>query len=186
MKVKILILLAAVAMLFTACRKENLEQKNEMTWNGKTRQLKSYMSIYQRDHTKVYIFGGQTELEEGYDHPEFSFDCNEIKEDGLNKTYDLTAGHITDQSGYWIQAVKYYNPERYWGYRNCPDAWNGDIINGTHSTQFENTTIFKSGTMTVTLTEEALAFSLSGVLKNDDTFSVNLYIPKEEFIYADK
>ena len=175
-----MIVLAAVAILFTACRKENLEQKNEITWNGETRQLLSSLSIMQRDNSNLYYFGGATELEEGYDHTEFTFDC-EIKEDGLNKTYDLTAGHITDQPGYWIWANKFYAPGKHWSYRNRPDVWDGFIDDGTVQ-QYENASIFKSGTMTVTLTEEALVFSLSGVLKDDDTFSVNLYIPKEEFI----
>ena len=181
MKAKLLIVLAAVAMIFTACGKENLEQKNEITWNGETRQLLSSLSIIQRDNSYLYYFGGYTELEEGHDHPEFSFDC-EIMEDGLNKTYDLTAGHITDQAGYWIWANKFYAPGKHWSYRNRPDEWQGFIDDGTDQQSFENASIFKSGTMTVTLTEGALVFSLSGVLKDDETFSIDLYIPKENFI----
>ena len=47
---------------------------------------------------------------------------------------------------------------------------------------YDNTSIFKSGTMTITLDDEGLTLSLDGVLKDDDTFTVDLYIPKEEFI----
>ncbi len=36
--------------------------------------------------------------------------------------------------------------------------------------------------MTITLEDDALVLSLDGVLKDNDTFTVDLYVPKEQFI----
>lgn len=178
MKAKLLLVLAAAAMLFTACGKDKT-YKNELTWNGETRQLTS--SVQVSHNGTAYYIGGWTELEEGHDHPEYSFDC-EIEKGDLNKTFDLAAGDVADQNGYCIWANKFYSPDKHWFYnkyyRNFANEWNGHI-NGTN---FENTSIFKSGTMTVTLEDDALVLSLDGVLKDDDTFTVDLYVPKENFI----
>lgn len=179
MKAKLIIVLAAAVMIFTACKpEEDNVRKNELTWNGDTEQLNSAVNVHQRG-TSYYI-SAWTELEEGHDHPAYSFDC-EIDTDGLNKTFDLAGGHGTDPS-YLIYANKFYSPDKHWfynsSYTNFADEWGGHI-NGT---AFENTSIFKSGTMTINLDDEALSLKLDGVLKDDDTFSVELYIPREKFV----
>ena len=178
MKAKIIIVLAAVAMLLTACTKEKTH-KNELTWNGDTQQLMSSVGI--RNYGTTYDISGWTELEEGHDHPAYSFDC-EICKVGLNNTYDLARGHYYDSIGYLIYANKFYSPDKHWFYNNCYTAFSNDWGGHINGVNFENTSIFKSGTMTITLDDEGLTLSLDGVLKDDDTFTVDLYIPKEEFI----
>lgn len=178
MKAKLFIVLAAVAMLFTACGKDKT-YKNELTWNGETRQLISIVQI--RHNGTEYYISGSTDLEEGHDHPEYDFDCV-INKDNLNKTFDLAAGNIAEQNGYYIWANRFYSPDNHWFYNKFHsgygNTWSGQI-NGTN---FENTSIFKSGTMTITLEDEGIVLSLDGVLKNNDTFTVDLYILKADFI----
>ena len=178
MKTRLIIVLAAVAMLFTACNREKT-YKNEITWNGETRTLNGSVQRWP-DRTEYYI-SGWTDLEDENDHPEYDFNC-EILEKDLNKTFDLAAGNTSDQNGYCIWANKFYSPENHWfTNKYCElwgDAWEGHI-NGE---PYDNTSIFKSGTMTITLEDDALILSLDGVLKNGDTFTVDLYVPEEEFV----
>ena len=178
MKVKLLFVLAAVAMLFTACNKEKPTPKNELTWNGETREVISSVSVEQQG--TAYYITCHTPMENEEGHPDYTFEC-ETSQNGLNKTFDLAGGHGTDPS-YLIFANKFCSPDKHWfynsSYTNFADEWGGHI-NGTN---FENTSIFKSGTMTITLNDEAFVLSLDGVLKDDDTFTVDLYIPRENFI----
>lgn len=178
MKAKFLFVLAAVALVFTACRKEKPTPKNELTWNGETREVVGSVSVEQQG--TAYYITCHTPMENEEGHPDYTFEC-ETSKNGLNKTFDLAGGHGTDPS-YLIFANKFCSPDKHWfynsSYTNFADEWGGHI-NGTN---FENTSIFKSGTMTITLDDEALALSLDGVLKDDDTFSVELFIPKEYFI----
>lgn len=178
MKARFLFVFAAIAIVFTACNKEKA-YKNELTWNGETRPLTSNVQVY-HDGTEYYI-SSWTELEEGHDHPEYSFDC-EIDNDCLNKTFDLTAGNISDQNGYCIWANKFYSPDKHWFYNKYCNGWGNECSGHINGVNFEDTSIFKSGTMTITLDDEGLTLSLDGVLKDDDTFTVDLYIPREDFI----
>ena len=179
MKAKLLIVLSVVVMLFTACNKDKPTPKNELTWNGETRQMMSIVNI--RDNGTVYNISGWTELEEGHNHPEYSFDC-EIEKDNLNKTFDLTAGNISDQNGYYIYANRFYSPEKHWFFNKFCRIFGNDWGGQINGDPYENTSIFKSGTMTITHDDEAIVLSLDGVLKDNDTFSVDLYIPRADFI----
>lgn len=178
MKAKLFIVLAAVAMLFTACGKDKT-YKNELTWNGETRQLISIVQI--RDNGTEYYISGSTDLEEGHDHPEYDFDC-EIDNNCLNKTFDLTAGNVSDQNGYCIWANRFYSPDNHWFYNKYCQLFGNECNGHINGEPYENTSIFKSGTMTITLEDEGIVLSLDGVLKNNDTFTVDLYIPKADFI----
>lgn len=172
MKAKFLLVLAAAAMLFTACTKEKIH-KNEITWNGITRPLNSSVGIYHNG--TEYSISGFTTVAEEADHPEYTFDC-EIAPEGLNKTFDLTQGPITDNTGFWI----WFNAHalnKHDSFTNRSGEWYGNL----NTTQFENTSIFKSGTMTITLDDEGMTLSLDGVLKDDDTITVDLFIPNEKF-----
>ena len=177
-KARLLFVFAAAVMLFTACNKETIVQKNELTWNGDTREVIGYESVEQQG--TVYYITCNTATENEQAHPDYTFEC-EIGDDGLNKTYDLAGGHDTDPT-YMMFANKFFSPDKHWlynsSYANFADEWGGHI-NGT---DFENTSIFKSGSMTITLNDDAFQLTLDGVLKDDDTFSVKLYIPKGEFI----
>ena len=177
MKAKLLLVLAAAAMIFTACGKDKI-YKNELTWNGDTREVMGSVSVEQQG--TAYYITCHTPMENEEGHPDYTFEC-ETSKNGLNHTYDLAGGHGTDPS-YLIFANKFTSPDKHWfynsSYTNFADEWGGHI-NGT---AFENTSIFKSGTMTITLEDDALVLSLDGVLKDNDTFTVDLYIPKEKFI----
>lgn len=181
MKAKILIALAAVAMLFTACTKDKITNKNELVFNGEVHVLNSYVNI----SNSLYHCSGDTGVAEDADHPAYAFDCH-IYENSLNATYDLTKGPIAGNAGFSISFVPYFDWSRFFWL----DNWNGTfeggigINNGVddNETLYENTSVFKSGTMTIEVDDNALSLKLSGVLKNNNTISVELYVPKENFI----
>ena len=53
MKAKLFLVLAATAMIFTACGKDKI-YKNELTWNGDTREVMGSVSVEQQG-TAYYI-----------------------------------------------------------------------------------------------------------------------------------
>lgn len=181
MKAKLLFVLATVALLFTACGKEKPTGKNELVFNGETHKLNSSANI---NHSQ-YFCSGFTEMAEDADHPAYAFDCY-IYENSLNETYDLTKGPIMGDAGYKISFTPYID----WSKMFWLDNWNGTFGGGIginngyddNETLYENTSVFKSGTMTIAVDNDALSLKLSGVLKNDDTISVELYVPKNEFV----
>lgn len=180
MKAKLIIVLAAVALLFTSCGKEKPTGKNELVFNGEKNALNSYVNIY----NSQYHCSGDTGVAEDADHPTYAFDCY-IYENSLNETYDLTKGPITGDAGFSIS----FTPYNDWSKMFWLDNWNGTFGGGIginngyddNETLYENTSVFKSGTMTIAVDNDALSLKLSGVLKNNDTISVELYVPKENF-----
>lgn len=169
MKTKFLFVLAAAAMLFTACTKDNnsMEKKNEIIMNGEKHDLISYYRCVNDD---VFYFGG------------YASETNEILADFggqgnlqvLNKTidlskvedlcnYDLTLDYRID----WSKAFRVSNDHGFWG--------------GIGDAYYENTSIFKNGTLQTIENDEGFFFALNGVLLTDDTVKIYLYIPKEEY-----
>ena len=82
MKAKLLIVLAAVAMLFSACNKDNELQleNNTLVYDGVTYQLQSEAILESEGTYLSYFAWGDNDLGlQGHI-------------DGLNKTFDLTKG----------------------------------------------------------------------------------------------
>ena len=171
MKAKLLIALAAVAILFTACGKENtsLEKRNELIMNGEKHELVSTYGF----NDNVFFFGGNTleANENGVSLVDFGGAGN-IQV--LNKTidlskaedlfnYDLTLDYRID----WTKAFRVNNNQGWWG--------------GIGDAYYENTSIFKSGTLQTIENDEGFFFALNGVLLTDDAVEIYLYVPKEEF-----
>lgn len=59
MKAKLLLVLAAAAMLFAACGKDKI-YKNELTWNGDTREVTGSVSVEQQGTAYSRIRTSQT------------------------------------------------------------------------------------------------------------------------------
>ena len=179
MKTRLIIVLAAVAMLFTACKKDNVPAKNQLIYNGEKHELISWGGLINIDGSQYY-FSGQTETTEEEPHPEFGFWCY-IYENSINATYDLTQGPISGDAGYHISFE--INPDQhlYFSLDNRHGTIYSELYDWENNYNFqEDASCFKSGTMTVNVDEEGLSCVLSGVLKNDDTIDINIYIPKED------
>jgi len=172
MKTKLLTLLAAIAIIFTACQPEEITGKNELVFNGNTYELTSSVSL----SDGKYILGAQTQIADGNTSPEFIFTCN-LYEEGFNKTFDLTEGPIEGNAGYFLSFNPFANGNTndLWMFRNENGAMRGAI----GETHYPNNTVFKSGTMTTVSDDDKYSIQLSGVLKNDKNFSIEFFIPKE-------
>ena len=167
---KLLFALVTAVMLFTACGKENEVPeagKNQMVYNGTV-----YDVISSYDSNGVMYFydcAPATENEE--EIPQFYFNGEGYIE-SLNTTIDLTRGVIEDLSGYWI--VLTWNDgsnSSFWAAnQNCTLGY------GMDGEDYDKS-LFKSGTMTFTKDATAFTYRLKGVLVNDDTIDVNLYVP---------
>lgn len=171
MKTKLSIVLAAVAMLFTACGKDNnsLEKRNELIMNGEKYEL---ISSYE-SNDNVFFFSANTPEtnENGVAWAEFFGEGN-IQV--LNKTIDLSK--TEDLSNY--NFVLDYRID--WGKAFMVNNQQG-LTGGIGNSYFENTSIFKSGTLTTIVNDEGFFFALNGVLLTDDTVEIYLFVPKKDF-----
>ena len=148
MKTKLFIVLAAVAMLFTACGKEKENTKagnNELIYHG---------TVYKMNSNVCY--GPMEDMEDAYmidgvqaDGNLFSF-IADAKVSTVNHSFDLTQ----DNNVYCFVAAEETSP--------VPEIHleNGD---------------FKSGTITITLNDEAFIYEVDAVLSDDTPFSVRIY-----------
>jgi len=170
MKTKLLIVLAAVAMLFTACGKEKepTAGKNQMVYNGTVYDVTSSYD----SNGVMYFYDCAPVTENEEDTPKFYF-MGEGYVESLNTSIDLTRGVIEDLTGYWI--VLDWNDgsnSSFWAAnQNCTL---GGSIDGS---DYDGEPLFKSGTMTFTKDDTAFTYRLKGVLVNDDTIDINLYVP---------
>ena len=171
MKAKLIIVLAAVAMLFTACGKDKDPEvgNNQLIYNGVIYNLTSY---YDPDYAMFY-YGADAITENDTDLPKFSFVADGYYET-MNTTFDLTQGPIEEMSsGYWISMT--------WNDQSHPDFYagngNGTMVCGFDGVDYENASPFKSGTITFTKDDSAFTVLITGVLMNDDTMTMKLYVP---------
>lgn len=171
MRSKLLIVLAAVAMLFTACGKDNEAPeagKNQMVYNGTVYDVTSSYD----SNGVMYFYECSPATENEEEIPQFYF-MGEGYVESLNTTIDLTRGVIEDLTGYWI--VLTWNDgsnSSFWAAnQNCTLGY------GMDGGDWYDKSLFKSGTMTFTKDATAFTYRLKGVLVNDDTIDVNLYVP---------
>ena len=170
MKTNLIIVLAAVAMLFTACKKDPEPElgNNQLIYNGVVYDLTSF---YEPD-TYMFYYGADAVTENETDVPKFSFFADGYYE-ALNTTFDLTQPIIGEMSaGYCIVLT--------WNDQSHPDfnANNGyGNMNGGLGDEDITDTPFKSGTITFTKDDTAFTVLIEGVLKNGDTIAMKLYVP---------
>lgn len=171
---KLFIALAAVVMLFTACGKDDMPVagNNQMVYNGTLYNLTSYYEY----NSEMIFYGCEPVTENEEAVPQFYF-LGEGYKESLNKTFDLTHGPIEDFSSYWI--VMEWSDGSHLSFWNANQAENMSC--GYNGEDHENASVFKSGTMTITKDDTAFIYQLKGVLVNDDTIDMKLYVPKEEF-----
>ena len=170
MRTKLIIVLAAVAMLFTACKKDPEPElgNNQLIYNGVVYDLTSF---YEPD-TYMFYYGAEAVTKNETDIPKFTFNADGYYET-LNTSFDLTQGPIEVMtSGYWITLT--------WNDQSHPDfsAGNGNgYMNGSFGDEYDIATPFKSGTITFTKDDTAFTVLIEGVLKNGDTIAMKLYVP---------
>jgi hypothetical protein len=155
MKAKLIIALAAVAMLFTACNKDNNIKagNNELVYHG---------TVYQLDGSVCY--GSMEDMEDAYmidgiqnvENPLFSF-IADARVSTVNHTYNLPDGLPGDGKLYFFVAAEENSP--------VPGL---SLEEGN----------FKSGTVTVSYDDEAFVFAVDAVLDDNTNFSVNIYKEK--------
>lgn len=175
MKTKFLFVLAAAAMLFTACKDPNsndnnsLEKRNELIMNGEKHELTSSYGF----NDSVFFFNAAT-LETNENGVALADFFAEGNLQVLNNTIDLSKAE--DLFNYelgldyridWSKAFRVSHYPGFWG--------------GIGDAYYENTSIFKSGTLQTIENNEGAFFILNGVLLTDDTVEIYLYVPKEEF-----
>ena len=159
-------------MLFTACGKDNnsLEKRNELIMNGEKHGLISSYDF----NDNVFFFAANT-LETNENDVAWAEFFGEGNSQVLNKTIDLSK--TEDLSNY--NFVLDYRID--WGKAFMVNNQQG-LSGGIGDSYFENTSIFKSGTLTTIENNEGFFFALNGVLLTDDTVEIYLFVPKEEFI----
>ena len=175
MKTKLLIVLAAVAVLFTACNKEDLDLgKNQMMYNGVKYDINGLYS----SNGPMYFTMAETPSENDNVQPAIRFENEGYTENGLNKTFDLTQGPFED--GFCMCIYNNEDPSKNLYFFNNHGGWHYHFGENAESGQ-ENTP-FTSSTLEITKNDNEFTYILKdGVLKNGNTFEINIYVPKEEF-----
>ena len=188
MKTRILFVLAAAAMLFTACGKDEdtnqndnnngnnepqevVLEKNQLIYNGMKYNIESGYG----SNGAMYFTYGNTLMESDTIPPVIGFQ-NEGYIEGLNKTFDLTKGPFEDGFCMWIynnedpsKNLYFFNNFGGWAY-HFGEEWEEE----TQGTPFE------SGTLEVKINDTEFSYVLEGgKLKNGDTFEIYIYAPLE-------
>ena len=163
MKAKILFVLAAVAMLFTACQKEKIND-NEIIYNGITYHLQNVDFVY-FDSAHGQIRGNSVEIGPG-GTPEVVLSDLRVRRHSFGKSYDLA-----EPEDYEIEisisgeAVRFIlRHELIWV------GWIGET--------YYATSIFSHGTLTITNDSNGLVYALNGTLRNGDTVQIRIALPE--------
>ena len=151
MRTRFLFILAAVALLFTACNKDNNIKagNNELVYHG---------TVYQMDGNVCY--GPMEDMEDAYmidgvqaDGNLFSF-IADARVSTVNHTYNIPDGLPSDDKlGFFVAAEE-----------NSPVP---------ELSTFDGS--FKSGTVTITYDDDAFIFEVDAVLNDNTNFSVKIY-----------
>lgn len=161
MKTKLLIALAAVAMLFTACNKdrETPLENNTLVYDGVTYQLQS-SAILESEGTYLSYFANINDNDNFQGHI-----------DGLNKTFDLT-----QPQDFMFDIYMYIN--------QTPinlTFYDANSINGQiGDTQYSGESIFSEGTFTNTYNNSGVTCELHGTLKNGKKLAYKVFVPENE------
>ena len=190
---KFLMMVVAVMMLFTACKKDNPKPDNDnngntetpavteaaentLVFNGKVYQLNCGYGIdalqnrsYASGHTVETNANGESLYEIMSDVEDF---C-------LNRTFDLTTEY-EDATYYFSMRTPDYSEEYSQGNTG------GFGVNGTINDEYyDDNSIFSSGTLTITRTETDFTYKLTGKLKTGKNLSFNIHVPASEWTYEE-
>ena len=163
MKTKLHIVLAAVALVLTACKKDNETplENNTLVYDGVTYQLQSE-AILEGESTYLSYFARSGETVEFQGHI-----------DGLNKTFDLTKGQ-----DFMFDLYMFINQSAinlYFYDENSISGQIGDV-------QYSGESIFSTGTFTNTYNDSGVTCELNGTLKNGKNLAYKVFVPKDEIV----
>ena len=165
MKAKLIIALAAVAMLFTACGKDKDQPlaDNTLVYDGVTYQMESYFDAFNQDMGLFFSYSTQKD-ENG--EPLITFDGYHVFRVFLGQEFDLTKKTSNEDSYTELYFNGLFNVDVYVGY---------DYIGGNlEEEQYESASPFKSGTVKATLSGDILTVEMEGETKNGHTINMKL------------
>ena len=161
MKSKLLIALAAVALMFTACNKENeignQLSDNTLVYDGITYQLNPLLEIY--NPYLAMLHGMNDKIQFMYYH---------IHHDNEDEMYDKTFSDLTKE----------------WPFFEVSGLFEMNTESCTLEGQ-EYRTVFESGTAKHTLSNNTYTFVLDGKLQNGKDFAVKLVVTNDWFANND-
>lgn len=161
MKARFLFVLAAIAMLFTACGKdeETTLENNTLVYDGVTYQLHSEAIIESEGTYLSYFAWGDNNLNiQGHI-------------DGLNKTFDLT-----QSQNFMFDQYMYINQTSI-----SLTMYDANSIGGQiGETYYTEESIFSTGTFKNTYNDNGVTCELTGTLKNGKALAYKIFVPKNE------
>ena len=161
MKTRFLLVLAAVAMLFTACNKdkETPLENNTLVYDGVTYQLQS-SAILESEGTYLSYFAYINENDNFQGHI-----------DGLNKNFDLTKGQ-----NFMFDFYMFINQTAI----NLTFYDENSISGQIGDKQYGGESIFSEGTFTNTYNDSGVTCELNGTLKNGKKLAYKVFVPESE------
>ena len=157
MKTRILFVLAAVAMLFTACKKDSLPEKNYIVYDGVTYVMQPYVEASDYEPDYAYLGGLSDKVEFGVLGMRYDY-YNVL----ISKTYNLSE-EFPPEYDLFIRNDKEGEPDILFIDYGC---WS---VNGE-----DYGLPFESGSLKTTLTGDTFTFVLDGKLGNGKNLSINM------------
>lgn len=190
---KFLMMFIAVAMLFTACKKDKPQPdngnngnnetpavteaaENTLVFNGKVYQLNCGYSI---DVSQNRSYAGGHTVETDANGESLYEIMSDVEDFCLNRTFDLTTEY-EDATYYFVMRTPDYSEEYSQG--NTEGYGVNGIINGEY---YEDSSIFSSGTLTISRTETDFTYKLTGKLKTGQNLSFHIHVPASEWQYEE-
>jgi hypothetical protein len=160
MKTRLILVLAAVAMLFTACKKDNEIPDNTIVYDGVTYQMTTTLDPWNESLAWMDAHSENDEIQFMAYHvfPSAEFLCD--------KTYsDLT---------------------KEWPFFECygvleMNTEHGDLEGQHYGTDMEWGTVFESGTAKRTYSNNTLSLKVDATLKNGKKFALKLTVTSDWF-----
>lgn len=175
---KIMFFAAMTALLFAACETDEPEPTveeaaaNTLVINGKTYPLNSHYRISLSGRT--YADGESTE--QGADGNALYFVRADVEEGSANCTVDLTQSSSTVEYAFGVSGGSFYISQ--------DDHSDTDVYGSIGEENYESS-IFTSGTMTATKTDDLFTYKVTGTLKSGDKVSFHLSVPASEWEHLD-
>ena len=175
---KIMFFAAMTALLFAACETDEPEPTveeaaaNTLVINGKTYPLNSHYRISLSGRT--YADGESTE--QGADGNALYFVRADVEEGSANCTVDLTQSSSTVEYAFGVSGNSFYISQ--------DDHSDTDVYGSIGEENYESS-IFTSGTMTATKTDDLFTYKVTGTLKSGDKVSFHLSVPASEWEHLD-
>ena len=174
---KIMMFVAVATMLFAACGKD--EEKtdgateaaaNTLVINGKTYQLESHYAVSMSG--RGYADGHSTDVNtEGA--PLYSVRAD-VELGSANVSIDLTKSYDDVEYAFGVS-----NTDN--TFYVCQDDHSDTDAYGSINEDLYEESIFTSGTLTVSKTDDLFTYKVTGTLKNGDAISFHLSIPASEW-----